>query len=170
MPETISDMNPLFDRYFLQPINALKEIPNNDGALVALAISCFLYERYADAVLQVEGKTSDKKHTISQLAKDFQISKNLAATFWDVIRNGLLHKAMPKQLNRGKKVVDWDISTTHSNHIDLVDGQLRIQPWLVVDKVLALWKSKIQLLDQNKSFPMGTIFFEHGSFSTGSPR
>jgi hypothetical protein len=170
MPETIPDMNALFDRCFLQPINALREIPNNDGALVALAISCFLYERYADAVLQAKGKPSNEKDTIGQLAKDFQISSNLAATFWDVIRNGLLHKAMPKQRNRGKKLADWDISTTHSSPIDLIDGQLKIQPWLVVNKVLALWKSKIQLFDQNKSFPMATIFFHHGSFSTGSPR
>jgi hypothetical protein len=170
MPGKNPDMNALFSRWFVEPINALKKIPNDDGALLALAVSCFIYERYTDAVLQVSGHPSDEKSRVGQFAKDFQVSTNLANTFWDVIRHGLLHKAMPKQLNRGKKVTDYNISTSYSNHIGLVDGELRIQPWLFVDKVLALWKKRITLLDKNKSFPMATIFFQRGSFSTGSPR
>jgi hypothetical protein len=90
MPNTV---NEFFDRWFLKPIEALKKVANNDGLLVALTTACALYERYATAV---------KENVSDQLAKDFNISSDAAKIFWDIIRVGLSHEAMPKQLNYGK--------------------------------------------------------------------
>ena len=170
MPKTTKDLNEPFNRWFLRPIEALKKVPDNDGALVALATACFLYERYADAVLKSTNQKMSDKKKIEQLEKDFAILHQDAKTFWDVVRNGLLHKAMPKQLNQGKKTTpDWKFSTSYSIPIEISGGALKVNPWLVVDKVLSLWKQNIHLLDQNKSFPLATIVSEQNFFTTRSP-
>ena len=170
MQKATKDLNEAFDRWFLRPLKALKKVPNNDGALVALATACFLYERYTDAVLKsTNQKVSDEKK-IKQLEKDFVISHQDAKTFWDVVRNGLLHKAMPKQLNYGKKTSpDWKFSTNYPISIEISGGALKVNPWIVVDKVLRLWKQNIHLLDHNKSFPLATIVSEQNFFTTRSP-
>jgi len=38
-----------FERWYVKPLQILERIPNGDGAFVALATSCFLYERYVVA-------------------------------------------------------------------------------------------------------------------------
>jgi len=168
MQQTTKDLHKAFDRWFARPIKALKKVPNNDGALVALATACFLYERYADAALGSANQKVSEKRKIKQLEKDFALSPKDAETFWDVVRNGLLHKAMPKQFNYGKKT-DWEFSTNYSIPIDISGSTLKVNPWHVVDKVLSLWKQNIKLFDQNKNFPLATIVSEQNLFTTRSP-
>lgn len=77
---------------------------------------------------------------------------------------------MPKQLNRGKKITpDWKLSANYSIPIEISGGSLKINPWRVVDKVLSLWRQNIHLLDQNKSFPLGTVVSEQNYIITRSP-
>lgn len=81
MQQTTKELNKAFDRWFDRPIKALKKVPNNDGALVALATACFLYERYADAALGSANRKANDKKKIEQLEKDFAISHQDAKTF-----------------------------------------------------------------------------------------
>jgi hypothetical protein len=152
MPNTV---NEFFDRWFLKPIEALKKVPNNDALLFALTTACALYERYAAA----------NKETVSdQLAKDFNISSDAAKIFWEIIRVGLSHQAMPTQLNYGKTLSPCRFSTKYSFPIEIIGGQLKIHPWLVVDKIVSLWKQNIDRFD-NKNFPVLTTVVEHNSLT-----
>jgi hypothetical protein len=45
-PTSISDPNPLFDRWFEQPIAQLQKLDNEDGGTAGMMIVLPLFERY----------------------------------------------------------------------------------------------------------------------------
>jgi len=61
------DPNILFERWFVRPLTKLRELPDGDGGFVALATSCFLYERYAVAAIKKSGGKADKEGKIRPL-------------------------------------------------------------------------------------------------------
>ena len=152
-----------FRRWFSTPLRALEELPNGDGGLVVLAVSCFLYERYATAALKDSRKTADDAAKRTQFASDFSVDDATAEVFWDVIRNGFLHQGMGKQVDRRTALPTWSVSETHPTvAFDSGNpGHLRIQPWRFRDVVLELWESRPDLIDANQSFPWATIWQDH---------
>jgi hypothetical protein len=151
----------LFERWFVQPLVKLRELPNGDGGFVALATSCFLYERYAVAAIMKLGGKSNKEGKIGQFMIDFEVDKVTSTNFWDVIRNGVLHQGMPKINEKGQSSLPkWIILSCNkpvqmgkSNGSDI----LMVDPWLFTDKVLQLWNDSPSLIDQNKSFPWANV-------------
>jgi hypothetical protein len=148
-----------FRRWFCTPLRELEKLPDGDGAFVALAVSCFLYERYATAILKESGTTADDAAKRKQLASDFGVDLRTAEAFWDVIRNGFLHQGMGKQVDRGVVLPSWSVSESYP--VLVLDagtpGHLRVQPWRFRDRVLELWKSRHDLIEANSSFPWATI-------------
>ena len=155
----------LFNRWYVQPLRVLESIPDGDGGFIALATSCFLYERYVTAVIKSSpgNKRATKDAKISQFAKDFGVDKQTAEYFWQVIRDGLLHEAMPNQRKYGKQTLPtWAFRHDFPRPIELFEykGQLvlKIQPWLFMKRVILLWQENLDLLEENDSFPWGSIF------------
>jgi len=94
-----------YDRYnlwYVQPLRALEAMPGGQGGFIALATACFLYERYAIAILRTQDKKADKTGILEKLSSDFKVNNATAKAFWDVIRDGLLHQGMPMQMKHGK--------------------------------------------------------------------
>jgi len=154
----------LFTRWYIQPLEKLKEIPNGDGAFVALTISCILYERYAVTVITRSGTkvTDDAKR--QQLTIDFETDKNTAEAFWNIIRDGLAHEGMPLQKQHGKSMPGWRFRHDFLKPMELANENgapiLLVQPWRFMDKVLSLWLDNMHLLDLSSSFPWGVIRYE----------
>ncbi|GIK40605.1 MAG: hypothetical protein HND46_22705 [Chloroflexi bacterium] len=155
----MQDPKALFDIWFVQPLKSLEAIPNGAGAFIALATSCFLYERYADAAIREAGS----QYTVEkQLMIDFNISEETAREFWTIMRNGILHKGMPKKKDRGKNLSGWRFEGefTQAIKLDKTNGsfqELQVQPWLFMNKVIELWQDNIDLIDRNESFPWARI-------------
>jgi hypothetical protein len=159
-------MNPeeSFHNWFVVPIRWLEAVPNNDGSFVALATALFLYERYAKIKLREREIKATDKNIAKQIVLDFGVDEQLAEVYWDVMRNGLLHQGIPKQSEQGeKKFPEWIF---HHNKIDkpielrkFQDRTLLfVQPWDVVNKIIALWQDNSELLSQNESFPWAQVF------------
>jgi hypothetical protein len=133
-----------FEHWYIVPIRWLQAVPNNDGSFIALATALFLYERYAVAKLKQKGVKAIKERIIKQIASDFTVNDKTAEIFWNIMRDGLLHQGMPKQLEQGKKTYpDWIFHhTVNSPPIELRSHNgnilLFVQPWGVVNKVIAL--------------------------------
>ena len=157
----MNDPKELFDRWFVAPLKKLEELPHGDGGFVVLATSCYLYERYARAFLKDSGQTANDSNLIKQLEHDFNVNHNTAEVFWTVIRNGLLHQAMPVQRSQKAQTLRrWRFSHEHKSPIELDSSGsplLMIEPWLIRDVVLSLWEARPDLIDRNKSFPWGRI-------------
>lgn len=155
----------LFHKWYVEPLRVLEGLSGGHGGFIALATSCFLYERYAVAVIKNspgKGKAS-KDAKISQLAWDFDVDEQTAKFFWEVIRDGLLHQAMPKQLDRGKEaLLRWEFQHDFPKPIELVCEQkqrvLRVQPWLFMHRVIELWLENMDLLEQSDSFPWANVY------------
>jgi hypothetical protein len=157
-----SDPQVRFDNWYVQPLRVLSEIPNGDGGFIALATSCFLYERYATAVLMEthgRAKTDDK---IQQLAIDFQIDLVTATAFWQMIRDGLLHQGMPiVDEQRSGNLLSWVFHNDFKKPIQQgklngVDALL-IQPWLFTQRVIQLWQENSTLVDKARCFPWADV-------------
>jgi hypothetical protein len=151
-----------FYNWYVQPLKILSEIPNGDGGFIALATSCFLYERYATVVLMEthgRAKTDDK---IQQLADDFQIDLATATAFWRMIRDGLLHQGMPIiDEQGGGKLPSWGFhdgfkKPIQQGKLNGVDALL-IQPWLFTQRVIQLWQENLTLIDNARYFPWADV-------------
>ena len=153
-----------FNHWFVVPIQWLQAVPNNDGSFIALATALFLYERYIVAMLETKRIKADPKSQITQISSDFGIDEGTAKIFWGVMRHGILHQGMPRQLEHGKKAFpDWIFHHNEVEHpIEVIEINsvkiLSVQPWMVVNKVMTLWKNNLHLLDQNQSFPWAQVF------------
>ena len=151
----------LFDRWYVQPLRKLQEIPNGDGGFIALAVSCFLYERYAVSAIKASGGKAKDEEITKQFADDFDVDEETARIFWQVIRDGLLHGAMPKQREYGKPVqAKWAFREDFPP-VELAEWNgekvLMVQPWKIMEKVISLWQQNMHLLEQRKSFPWANI-------------
>lgn len=157
----MEDAHALFRRWYVQPLRHLEEIPHGDGAFIALAVSCALYERYATTLIIGSGLKAVRQAKIHQFMKDFQTDERTADVFWNVIRDGLAHQAMPLQNTRQNKQPTWRFHHSYPKPVELsvVNGKdiLKVQPWHFMNKVLALWEQRSELLAENASFPWGNI-------------
>jgi hypothetical protein len=149
-----------FDRWYKAPLMYIENLSNGDGAFVALAVSCFLYERYVVAFLKSTNSKADDAAKRNQFAIDFSIDSEAASAFWNVIRNGFLHQGMGlQQSNKNAQFPKWSVSHEYPM-IALEKGppeNLKIQPWLFRDRVFELWEKRPDLIDANESFPWATI-------------
>jgi hypothetical protein len=146
----------------VRPLTSLEQLPDGDGGFVALATCCFLYERYAKAYLKTQQRGATRDALVGQFAADFSVDRDTAEAFWVVIRDGLLHQGMPMQHQSGKKLPDWEASQNFAAPIEFDRGRssplLKVQPWLLRDKVFALYRARPELIPLSNSYPWGRIF------------
>ena len=109
-----------FDRWYKAPLLHIESLANGDGAFVALAVSCLLYERYAVAFLKSTNAKANDDAKRAQLAADFAIDADTAQAFWNVIRNGFLHQGMGlQQDNKKTEFPSWSVSHSFPrSHLD----------------------------------------------------
>jgi len=146
-----------FKLWYLEPLQLLEAMPSGQGGFVALATACFLYERYAVAMLDSQGKKANRVGKVSQLGKDFKVNGETAEAFWKVIRDGILHQGMPLQ---DENLPAWGFHYAYpAIALEDVNGKpfLKIQPWKFTDRVLELWKDHFDLLKSSGSFPWAAI-------------
>lgn len=168
----------LFERWYVAPLKKVEELPNGDGGLVAVSVSCYLYERYAVAVLDARGVKADREAVVQQLAADFSVNSATAEAFWEMVRHGFLHQGMPLAPRDGRgaaappKYSGW--LTEHQFPAMALDTTiqpplLKFQPWKFRDRVLGLWLARPDLLIANASFPWASIYRVRGQ-TAPSPR
>ena len=149
-----------FSLWYIEPLRTLESMPGGHGGFIALATACFLYERYATAILSVQGRKADRAAKLNQLVSDFGVDHATAEAFWDVIRDGLLHQGMPMQKRQGTALPRWAFSENYPPlALESISGEmwLKVQPWKFMNKVLDLCDSNFELLSQSGSFPWASI-------------
>lgn len=159
-----SDPQELFERWYVVPLRWLEAIPNGDGAFVAFAVSLALYERFAKAAIKKDtGKKANDIALCGRLAQDFGVSESEAEEFWQVMRHGLQHQAMPMQSQQGaSSLPGWLFNGNLPRPIQFgrqgSQRMLLVQPWLFRDIVLRMYRSRPDLIDYNQSFPWASIY------------
>jgi hypothetical protein len=147
----------LFNRWFTEPINILKKLPNGDGGFAAFMISIPLYERYIISKLKLENKLTDDKNIRNEIANDLNLTDGQRTVFWDMFRNGLMHEAMPKD---GKTLWITSSKFTELPEFKTISGHdyVCIDPWKFADRVLSKFTSDHRLITASESFPFASIF------------
>ncbi len=163
MSPDVNDPLTLFDRWYAAPLIALEALPNGDGAFVTFSVSLGLYERFARSAINAAGGKASDQALFARLAADFEINEPDAAEFWQVMRHGMQHQAMPMQRRYGgPALTPWQFSHTFCRPIQFdSSGEqriLQVQPWLFRDVVLRLYHDNPQMIDHNQSFPWASIF------------
>jgi hypothetical protein len=163
MSPNVSDPSILFNRWYAVPLTALESLPNGDGAFVAFGVSLALYERFARSAINAAGGRANDQALHARLAADFGVTEPEAAEFWQVMRHGMQHQAMPLQRQHGgSSLTPWLFHGEFPRAIQFgtQSGQrvLQVQPWLFRDVVLALYRTSPQLIAHNQSFPWASIF------------
>lgn len=162
MAELVSDPKELFERWYVAPLRWLETIPNGDGAFIAFSVSIALYERFAKSAAKHAGGKGDENALYAKLVADFSITNPEAEEFWQIMRHGLQHYAMPMQQQQGSKSLSkWRFDGAYPRPIQFVgqgaDRKLLVQPWLFRDVVLRLYRDKPELIAYNHSFPWASI-------------
>ena len=141
------------------PLLELEKISDGDGGFVVLAVTCFLYERYVKALFKSLNKTENYKLRMEQISKDFQTDEHTAKIFWNVIRNRLLHRGTPKQVDKGKPLPTWVIYDDPNPFKLSPDSKmLYVNIWKIRDIVLDLYEKKPELLGIDNDYPWGQIW------------
>ena len=152
----------LFERWYSTPLTELEKIANGDGAFVAFSTALALYERFARSAIDAAGQKADAAAVYKRLAMDFNVTEAEAAEFWEIMRHGVQHQAMPMQKQKNKPLTPWLFSGAFRQPIEFGTkaGQriLQVQPWLFRDKVIDLYRNNPNLIDHNQSFPWASIF------------
>jgi len=86
----------LFNRWYIEPINKLKELPNGDGGFAAFMITIPLYERYITSKLKLENKPTEDTDIRTEMANDLHLTDGQRSVFWAIFRIGFTHGAMPQ--------------------------------------------------------------------------
>lgn len=145
-----SDPLRLFERWFVEVLQALERVPNNDGGIIAVGACCTLYERFVSFELNDEQPNTTAIGACVE--RDFSISHG--ATVWRVLRHGLLHQGMPNS-TRG----DWcfDVSTPRALDYDVRSSSVVVNPWKFRDQVLAIVRAAPACITSGFN-PFGTVF------------
>ena len=150
----------LFNLWYVEPLHALERMPGGHSAFIALATACFLYERYASAVLKARGAKADKEARLAQLAQDFEVDDATARAFWEAIPDGLLQQGMPKQRKTGAPLPQWAFFNSYPTRaLENIGDKtiLEVHPWKFTNRVLDIWQDSLVLLAKSDSFPWASI-------------
>lgn len=147
----------LFNRWYVEPINKLRELPNGDGGFAAFMIALPLYERYTVAKLKLDHKPTNDEDIYAEMANDLHLTDGQRRVFWAIFRIGFMHEAMPQ----GGKT-QWITSAEFTAFPEFVtiEGQnyIRIDPWKFTDRVLSMFIEDHRRITASDSFPLPSIF------------
>jgi len=145
-----------FRRWYFEPIEKLRKLPNGDGGFVAFMVGIALYERWITAKLKSKNQMADKKSIKKAMQDDLGLSDQERRIFWDMFRNGLFHKAMPKL---GKTGYWFNCTFSGYPEFKVLDGHpvIRIDPWKFTDRVIKEFLSDPKLIMESESYPLPSI-------------
>jgi len=153
-----------FKAWFITPLEELEQLSINetaDGRLIALMISISLFERFVKSKLHSERRNGEKFFN-QEAASILGIDEARFADFWTVYRVGFMHYSQPKTSTKDGLPLYWELSDTFAEvpeyYFDPKERIwfIRIDPWKWAKRTFRLWESRPDLVDQLKSFPMGT--------------
>ncbi len=157
----------LFERWFGNAIEKLRELPAGGGAFAALMISIPLYERFVIAKLKLAGKPTDEATVQAEIGSDLNLNDGQRRVFWEMFRNGFMHQAMAKD---GK--TKWMVSHVFGAKPEFktMDGiqYVCLDPWKFSAAVLDKFRSDPQLITTSESFPLASIFVMPPEIATDS--
>ena len=160
----IKDAEMLRQQWFDQPLNVIEhggQIPDGNGAIIALMAVFPLYERYLNSI-----RASQPKAQYWQCLSDDTGLNDLkkAEMFWNVFRDGLLHRGMPfdcsrkardKRLTLPKVSLDGSHSSLPVYRVSVKGEQvICFNPWGFVQHVLNKYRTDPELLNRDGDAPL----------------
>lgn len=145
-----------FRLWFVEPIEKLKELPDGAGGFIAFMVGLALYERLIVAKLKVDNYPMDDQTIQHAIADDLKLSDTQRRIFWDMLRNGLLHQAMPKV---GKTGCIFHHTFSEYPEFKSLNGAsvICIDPWKFTNRVLDEFLSSPILISASESYPIALI-------------
>jgi hypothetical protein len=128
-----------FVRWFVVPGQAIRSLPNGDGAFVALSVAFSLFERYYR--IRTRTQSDDNNNNFKNLAaEELNVNREFFAVFWSTYRNGLLHQGSPKVYQNNNRKHKWLISGDFEGHPTYFDKRgiryVCIDPWKFLDFIV----------------------------------
>ena len=156
-----------FNMWFVRPCEALRNAGNTgpdepqDGAFIALSVALYLFERY----YRIEsGSQEDSKATklLAHASQDLDLNTDFLTVFWSTYRHGLLHQGQPKSHTYDGRKYTWRIDGSYQKlPTEFVKDDIHyicINPWLFLDLVLDLCRTKPTTLEGIVAYQFGGIF------------
>jgi len=152
----------LFERWVVAPLNALRPLPNGDGAFVAMGMALALYERYIKSALERQGRKETPEEMWAFGGNDLSVDPETFRRFWGMYRDGIQHSLQPKQYTSNGIRWGWEVSAAHSKSPKIIEPEkdlrvILINPWLFIDHVLAQFNAMPELIDFKDSWKFGKI-------------
>jgi hypothetical protein len=152
-----------FIRWFVIPVAKLKEIPNGDGAFLAMSVGFFLCERYYKEKAKLENAEdcSLDDRFRNKAAKDLGVNPEFFLHFWQVYRNGMQHQATPKKYKTKDYNYRWSISSDYHEIPMYYDKDgfrvICIDPWKFCDLMIQKILSDHVCLKKSIVYEMGKV-------------
>ena len=151
-----------FIRWYIVPIQLLKQIPNGDGAFAALSIGFLLCERYYK--IKHTLPEDDKSVFKNEAAKDMDINMEFFSVFWSTYRNGLMHVGNPMPYDRAGIKYKWRISHEFDEFPTYYDKDgfrfICLDPWKFTDCIVGKYLAKPENINGSVSYELGHILTE----------
>ncbi len=162
-----------FEKWFASPISRIEDT-SADAAFIVLGVSFSMFERFVKSRMRAEKETLGirRMNKEEKIAFFYQFAlpilgmtdQKLLENFWQMYRVGIAHYFMPM-------TVEWDGKTW--NHLISVEAEfkdlpeyfhdlhsghfIRINPWRWTERVVNLWRSRPDLLDTLRQFPLAEV-------------
>lgn len=122
------------EKWFYAPI---EEQGQHRGFTILLLIIP-IYERYLRYICNnYDGNFSKGSPTVNEIMGDFGVNEELAFQFWQIMRNGLLHRGTPKQ---AKGLRTYGVTNEGPPIKEANDGRLIINPYAIRPLLLNLFR------------------------------
>ena len=123
-------------KWYFKPLRAMK----GDDAFVCLAVCFLLYEKYlrlTSAMPEKENFIQDHK-VFGLVGEQINTDPDTAFLIWNSWRNGLLHRAMPKE----KEEVQWALDGNLNVPVKVEGSTITLNPWMLRDRILKVVEAK----------------------------
>ncbi|EDY83535.1 hypothetical protein VDG1235_3162 [Verrucomicrobiia bacterium DG1235] len=158
----------LFERWVLAPFEALRSLPNGDGAFAVMSMTFGLYERYLISSLKTRGEPANDDTRWKEASADLggKVSPDDFKSFWEMYRVGMQHCFHPKQFTKGKDKTKWGWDISEEPGFEkypqiLKKGDDRfvitINPWAFAKHVIDRWKEHPELFNEIDTMKSGKI-------------
>lgn len=151
-----------FVRWFVVPLNTIRNIPNGDGAFIALSIGCQLCERFYRA----KTKTQEVQVGLpfqEEAGRSLGVGEDGFKRFWKAFRHGMQHQGAPKSFQENGINYKWRISGDLQSIpeevvIDASTTVIQIDPWKFADRMVQQFLNESDVLDDAISHAFGDIY------------
>jgi hypothetical protein len=137
-------------KWYFAPLRAMK----GDQAFICLGMCFALYEKYLRATGAMSGdKFSQGDKVFEVVGEDINTDPNTAYLIWNSWRNGLLHRAMPKE----KQEAMWAITDNQNVPVKKDGTTITLNPWLLRKRILDVVESERDIWNDRES-PLMSVY------------